>query len=395
MDHYEKYIINDDLGYASIWVGSEPLERSLKYYGYDDISEVESGSDMRMVKDKMKDYKDEILLMAWTAKEKGRGFGRQVIIKLFELGKKYKINKFKINLPSRDAQDILSHYVEIGNLEPIEDSKTGLSVAQYYTEYKFIRMPKNIIKEWSNEETSKLTTNSSKIVIKTHANLKNTFNLFKVLLKNNNIQLFIENSRKFNFFLQPISQKDHLGIDIFLSKFVKQIAEFDPYKKSITLDVPLTAYSCMSQLDDLIKSPKTLIGNVLTDPLKDRIESCLEVIEVFILDFSRNSKYLQAISHELVHAKQTKEGRNSGTLNKSETDLGSTDEREIEALVKELEQKMLKNPDSWFKLYGDKRTLRNFIAYAMQNIHEKTFRDLNTKRKVRYLSNIYYNYYNS
>lgn len=395
MNHYKKYEINNDLGYGSIWVGNEPLERSLKFYGYDDISEVESDSDMRMVKDKMSDYKDEILLMAWTAKQKNSGFGRQIIIKLFELGQKYKIDSFRINLPSHDAQSILNHYVQNGNLEPIEDSKMGLSVAQHYTEYKFIKMPQNIIKEWSSEDTSKLTINSKNIIAKIDANLKTTLNLFKSLIKTKNVELFIQNSRYFNFFLHPISQKDHLGIDVFFSKFIKDHAQFDPYKKSITLDMPLTAYTCMLQLDDLMKSPSLLIGKTLEDPLIQRIQGCLEFIEQFIFDFNKNNSiYKLRISHELIHAKQTKEGRNSGILNKSMGNVESTDEREIEAYIKELEQKMLGEPNVWFKLYGDKRSLGGFIRYAMSNIHDSIFKNLDQKRKVRYLSNIYNNYKN-
>lgn len=140
-EEYVYYNIDNENGRARIQVGNNALKKILILYGYRNIEEVDSLIEKQQIIRDAKRLKPEITLLDWSAKEKGLGFGRSVIQKIFELGEKYKINKFTIFRPSYDARKILSHYTNKGNLKPIENSVRGGSFDTHYTEYFLIKKP--------------------------------------------------------------------------------------------------------------------------------------------------------------------------------------------------------------------------------------------------------------
>lgn len=135
------YNIDTNLGSARILVGNSALRQTLKWAGYESLDEVETESEKKELIAYSKKIKPEIQLISWRSNKKGNGFGREVIRAIFDLGEKYNINKFTISLSSLDARAILNHYVESGNLKPIEDSKMGMSMDERYTEYSLIKKP--------------------------------------------------------------------------------------------------------------------------------------------------------------------------------------------------------------------------------------------------------------
>ncbi len=137
---YKTINFNNEFGESTFLFGSNAVNNALKLLGYESIDEIENEFEKKIFYKTTKQFPNELILLSWRSKKEGNGFGKMVINKIFDLAKQFKVNKFRISMPSQKAKIILQHYVDKGCLLPTGD-KRGLSDAQYYTEFFLIKRP--------------------------------------------------------------------------------------------------------------------------------------------------------------------------------------------------------------------------------------------------------------
>jgi len=133
---YQELKIQNELGRAIILYGDNGLNDISKEMGYDNYLDVDDITDKQYIDSRYNHEKNnKVQLIDWRSTQPKNGFGRYVINQIIDLVKKLGIDEFQVKLPSKNAQEILNHYVNKGLLKPI-GNPLGVSTHPYHTKFK-------------------------------------------------------------------------------------------------------------------------------------------------------------------------------------------------------------------------------------------------------------------
>ena len=135
-DDYQMLQFKNELGSAVIFLGNRAFSDAKRFLGVEDLSELSYGElqNFRSEYSELK-KKKEIKIIDWHSTQPRNGFGTRVLKYIFELGEKYSINDFYVNMPSAQAREVLGAFIRKGYIDPDVNSERGVSIDRYPTHF--------------------------------------------------------------------------------------------------------------------------------------------------------------------------------------------------------------------------------------------------------------------